>query len=359
MKEQIISFPRMGNYHIPIQRLLRTLFPGQTVQPAPIMTQKTLELGCRYSPDFVCSPFQYSLGNFIEALEDGATTLIQTGMGCLFGYYGELQEQILRGLPYDFNFYCFARWNARPDALLRTLREMGCPLPLPQIARAFTLACKSIRILDRFEFNMREHLGFEQQPGSYETLHRNLLRELEEAESWASLEELEERYTRAARRIAPGFPSAEDTQRLRVGIVGELYTVMEPFSNFYLERELARLQIAVSRRMSLSFLLFERRAAQSLRRAGGYLKYTVGANGVDSVAQSLAYARQGYDGIIHMNAFGCTPEINAMPVLQKISRDYGIPLLQLDYDSHSSETGVQTRLEAFHDMLAMRKMNHV
>ena len=44
-----------------------------------------------------------------------------------------------------------------------------------------------------------------------------------------------------------------------------------------------------------------------------------------------------------------------MPVLQRISRDYRVPVLFLSYDSQTSDTGLDTRLEAFYDMIAMRK----
>lgn len=32
-----------------------------------------------YSPDFVCVPFKYNLGNFIETLDNGANILVQAG----------------------------------------------------------------------------------------------------------------------------------------------------------------------------------------------------------------------------------------------------------------------------------------
>ena len=47
-------------------------------------------------------PFKYNLGNFIEALELGANTLLQAGGGCRYRYYAEVQETILKDLGYDF-----------------------------------------------------------------------------------------------------------------------------------------------------------------------------------------------------------------------------------------------------------------
>lgn len=67
------------------------------------------------------------------------------------------------------------------------------------------------------------------------------------------------------------------------------------------------------------------------------------------------YAEGGFDGIIHAKSAGCTPEIDCIPVLQKVSEDFAVPILYLTYDSQTSDTGLDTRLEAFYDMLAMKK----
>lgn len=69
----------MGNYYIPIENLLKHIFKDHKIMPPPKITKKTLELGSKYSPDFVCVPFKYNLGNFIEALENGANVLMQAG----------------------------------------------------------------------------------------------------------------------------------------------------------------------------------------------------------------------------------------------------------------------------------------
>ena len=77
--------------------------------------------------------------------------------------------------------------------------------------------------------------------------------------------------------------------------------------------------------------------------------------GTESVAKAKMLAEKGFDGLIHIKPFGCMPEVNAMPILQKISKDYKIPILYFSFDSQTSETGVKTRLEAFYDMLIMKK----
>lgn len=95
-----ISFPIMGDYEVPIKYLLTHVFKEEIIMPPPI-TNKTIEIGTKYSPEFVCTPFKYTLGTMIESIEKGAEILIQMGGGCRYGYYGEVQEKILKDLGYD------------------------------------------------------------------------------------------------------------------------------------------------------------------------------------------------------------------------------------------------------------------
>lgn len=346
-----ISFPHLGDYSIVFAQLIGHLFPHAKVFPAPPITQKTVELGSRYSPDFVCSPFKYNLGNYIEALEQGANVLVQTGMGCRYGYYGELQEQILRDLGYTFQFVCLSRERAKPLEIYRRVRKLGCTLSFSRMLQALLLACESIREMDRYEYWMREQVAFETVPGSFERVRQQLFEQIANANSLRDLQ----RAKAGCRKAAAALETESPQHLLRVGIVGDLYTLMEPSSNFFVEQQLIQEGISVSRAMGVWFLLFGKNHRQALKDSRPYLDYMVGANGVDSVSQSLAYARKGYDGIIHMKSFGCIPELSATPALMNLSRDWDIPILHLSFDSHTSETGVQTRLEAFADMIRMKK----
>ena len=106
----IISFPHLGNYYIPIKYLISNITKCKVLVP-PMITKKTIELGSKYSPDYVCVPFKYNLGNYIEALDNGANIILQAGGGCRYGYYAELQEQILKDLNYEFQFINFMQNN--------------------------------------------------------------------------------------------------------------------------------------------------------------------------------------------------------------------------------------------------------
>jgi len=343
----------MGNYHILIKKVLEILFPDALVLSPPPMTVKTLDIGSRYSPENVCAPFKYNIGNFIEVLDMGANVLVQTGTGCIFGYYGELQERILQDLGYRFNFLCFSHGKASMDKAYDTYRKIGGKRSVRTLAHAALVTLMGMRAMDYFEYKMRENMAFETIPGTHNKLHKEFLDELRNS-TLAKIPALWRHYKNKLdsihlRKLDSG---------LRIGLVGELYTLMEPFTNFNLERELAEAGCSVSRKMSASFLTSPT-TRKSMQAAKGYLTRPPGANGADTVGQAVTYARQGYDGVIHMKSFGCTPEINVTPVLNQVSRDLSIPILHLSFDTHTGETGLQTRLEAYIDMLRMRKAGGV
>ena len=107
-----ISFPRYAEYNCAFKYIVEQALDAKYVMPPPL-TKRTMELGTKYSPDFVCTPFKTVLGSMIESLEAGADTLLMTHGLCRLGYYGELLEQILRDLGYHFDFINLSEYDMR------------------------------------------------------------------------------------------------------------------------------------------------------------------------------------------------------------------------------------------------------
>jgi predicted nucleotide-binding protein (sugar kinase/HSP70/actin superfamily) len=351
-KEKIISFPHMGNYYIAIESLIKYTLHMKILIPPPI-TKRTLELGSKYSPDFVCVPFKYNLGNYIEALENGANFLVQAGGGCRFGYYGEIQEQILRDLGYDFEFINILNTdNMNPFLIYDTFKKLNSKLSFAKFIYYFTLTLKIVEVIDKIEEYIRKNIGFEVREGSFEQLQKDFLNSLKTVKGFKDLNKIYEKYNMLFMNLKTSKPN----NPIKVGVVGELYVVMEPFSNYFIEKELAKKGIQVTRFITVTYLFQKHKdKKQLIKSCGKYLKYEIGADGTDSVARTKQLAQAGYDGVIHVKPFGCTPEVNAMPMLQNISNDYKMPVLYFSFDSQTSETGIKTRLEAFHDMIMMKR----
>ena len=86
-----------------------------------------------------------------------------------------------------------------------------------------------------------------------------------------------------------------------------------------------------------------------------FSEYNMGASSTTDIWQAQNFAERGFDGLVQVKSACFMPETDIMPVLANLSRDYKIPVLYLTYDSQTSDVGLMTRLEAFFDMLEMRK----
>jgi len=352
-----ISFPHMGKYHVVIKRLMEKLVGEYgEVFASPAITKRTIELGTKHSPEFVCIPFKYNLGNFIEALEKGANVLFHTSGDCRMGFYNEVQEQILRDLGYDFKM-CILETNSRNRSLKdfhNMFKALNPKLTYAKTISAIFLAIRIIFAMDKIEKYVRENIGFETQDGALEKIENIFLAKVGKAKNIFQVGQIYRKYIKELKAV----PINKPKNAMKIGVVGELYVLMEPFSNYFIEKELAKFGIEVTRFITVSYLLFspQHKIKNLIEQAEGYVSYEIGADGTDSVAKCVHFAKNGYDGIIHLKPFGCTPEVNSIPIVQKVSEDFEIPILYFSFDSQTSETGVKTRLEAFYDMLEMKRM---
>lgn len=65
------------------------------------------------------------------------------------------------------------------------------------------------------------------------------------------------------------------------------------------------------------------------------------------------------DGIVHVTAFGCGPDAMVDKLMELEAKNHGrTPFLTLSLDEHTGEAGVMTRIEAFVDMLRLRRTNN-
>jgi predicted nucleotide-binding protein (sugar kinase/HSP70/actin superfamily) len=296
------TFPQLGDYGR-VWSDLAELIACDVMAPPPI-TRRTLELGSAHSPEFVCIPFKYNLGNFIEALDAGADVLIQAGGGCRFGYYGEVQEKTLRDLGYEFDFVQLSTsLNARD--IVRFVRRYN---PLPRrgdVKRVVQLALDKVRALDELDELIRPRVGFEAEPGSFDRARHGFLDDVEQSRTSADVARVLGEY----RAVVEELPVVRPERPLRIGIVGELYVLMEPFSNMGVERYLARRGVEVHRFCTVSSLIehaIEGRPnlERMLARTSPYVEYHLGAEATESVYKTLELKDAGFDGVVHMKPFG-------------------------------------------------------
>lgn len=347
-----IAFPMIAEYNCAIRYLVENGLETKYVMQ-PRMTKRTLELGSRYSPDFVCTPFKSTLGSMIEALESGADTLLMVFGLCRLGYYGELQETILRDLGYQFEFINLSEYQTgKKKDYLKAVRRINPKFNAAKLTAAAVEAVKMAEYIDELEAEYYKNCGFEADKGSYKKAFQQFLDALRAVSSRA---EIDAEYRKAKEAFA-GIALNKPEMPLRVGVIGEYFTVMDRFSNLDLEQKLADMGVEVHRWMNVSNRNLHYSGEKNLNiRIRDLCTYEMGPTSTANIWCARDYAEKGFDGIIHVKSAGCTPETDIMPVLQNIGADYKIPVLYLTYDSQISDTGLMTRIEAFYDMMQMRK----
>lgn len=351
--KQLVAFPQLGNYFNPIRKLITNTTHLKVIE-MPKITKKTILLGSKNSPDTVCIPFKYNLGNFIEALNMGATVLFQAGGGCRYRYYAEVQETILKDLGYNFTMYQVGEKDKiRFREFYKIMLKLNPYLTKRKLIKELFNALIYIYYLDNVDIYIRKRVGFEIEKNSFKKIKDGFIKKANEENSIIKLTILYLKTKKLLRKVKINKPK----NPLKVGIIGELYTSMEPFSNYELEKLLASFNIEIKRFTNLSYLLWQKKLREKymMFKVRKYCKYTLGADGLDNVYRVWWLKKHKYDGIIHIKPTGCTPEIGAMPIIMNIAKDNKMPIIFLSFDEQTGIEGINTRIEAFYDLLKLKK----
>ncbi len=354
-----LSYPYLGMLHIAVTGLLRDRGVDVILPPKP--TKKTLNLGTKYSPEFACFPFKLTLGNMIEALELGADAIFMPGgMGpCRFGYYDAVQDQILKSLGYRFTMGS-AEDPDRLSDMLNLMKQVAGLRTKGALLKLFYLILVRLSVLDYalkryFSIKPREAV-----PNEADRVLREAVQLVDSSLSISSLLRARLKVSSLFRKIAlkPGVDP------LRIAIIGELFMTVEPSANTGIDMRLARRGVEVWKSVWLSdwvndrfrFKPFTRNQLKlSARYAHPYLRFPSGGESMESVGKTVLFAKKGVDGIIHIFPFTCMPELVAQTILTRVQRDLDIPILTLIFDEHTTQGGIDTRLEAFIDLLERRR----
>jgi predicted nucleotide-binding protein (sugar kinase/HSP70/actin superfamily) len=347
-----ISFPYMGPV-LAYQKLFERL--GHTVIPPSPPTADTLALGAKYSPEFICLPFKIILGSFLEAARQGAELMVTSGGigACRAVYYGRLSEKILQQLGYKVKVMVFNSLFEDFNGFTAQCRELKNGRTANEFIRVLHLAIRLVYASDSLEKQINRIRPYETVPGTCSRVWREIRSLLEECPNWSDLGLQIDR----ARRLIAAIPLDRGKKTLKVGLVGEIYLVMENAANYELESKLATYDVEVIRSWYLSdwithCLLPPKRM---LREAGHYLGREIGGHERDSIGHILEYQKMGCDGVIHLLPFGCMPELVTQTIIPRLTADFNLPILSLSLDEQTGWMNYQIRLEAFIELLWNRK----
>ncbi len=201
-------------------------------------------------------------------------------------------------------------------------REMGRQLgyPLQHIIRAYLTARRA-----GWRFQELQHAG--------------LLPE-------AAMQEMN-----SSREIRRPLSGLQETTGLRIAVLGYPYVVFDPYINADLLQVLKKAGVEVLTVEGVPHYRLRKMASRLQEDLFWYYSNRAVWAGLYYLSQSKTL-----DGIIHVTAFACGPDAMVDKILELESRDRGrVPFLNITIDEHAGDAGVLTRLEAFLDMLKIRK----
>lgn len=230
----------------------------------------------------------------------------------------------------------------------------------PKILSAFRFGIRKLTYLDDIEREVQIIRPSEKLLGSADRVYKKAIKAIDDASDYKSLDEVKKNYIEQLQQV----PIDERKEPLLVGIMGEFYVLLEPFSNLDVEIELGRLGVEVKRNMftsewtkfDLFFGVLKRFRHDKNKEihdaAMPYLKNDIGGDGWESVGEKVLYDGK-YDGMVHLAPFTCMPEIVANNIMASTKEQ--IPVLTILCDEQMGKQGMLTRLEAFVDLLKRRR----
>lgn len=300
-----VTVPWMGKKYIDL--LARSLTHlGIHVELPPATTDKTIQIGVRHTAEMVCFPLKPTLGNFVEALDNGADTLLMyDSQGqCRLRHYWKIQEFALRQMGYDFEMYHVNFRN-----VLGVLKKLGG-------------ASYAKIVGELFRFYSR-------------------VKKVDQAkEAWAD-------------------------DRPNIGIIGEIFTCCDERINYGIEHKIQKLGAKPVNTVTLSSFIRESfleklpfpagKRRRYDRDAETYLNGALGGHGKENISHLLELVDNNIGGVIHLLPMSCMPETSIEPFVTAICRDHNTPLLRIPIDENTAEANLETRLETFIELIKMRE----
>lgn len=144
----------------------------------------------------------------------------------------------------------------------------------------------------------------------------------------------------------PIFKDGEVT----IGILGYVYDIYDPFISMDITEKLKELNVNV-----LTFEMLEDQAIKdSIKFMHKKLFWTF-SNKLLGAGYHF-YQNPKVDGIIQVTAFNCGPDSMIGKMLELESNHFEKPFMTVRIDEHTGESHLQTRVEAFVDMIRRKKM---
>ncbi|KAB3534767.1 hypothetical protein F8154_07855 [Alkaliphilus pronyensis] len=139
--------------------------------------------------------------------------------------------------------------------------------------------------------------------------------------------------------------------KTRIAAIGHSYQLFDSYGSMSLIKKLQKENIEVVIPESLNMKSINNLASSLEKKMfWSYGRKTLGT--------ALHYTKnKDIDGIVYISSFGCGIDSVIEDIFERWARKSNIPFLLLTVDEHTGEAGINTRLEAFIDMIDWRLNN--
>jgi predicted nucleotide-binding protein (sugar kinase/HSP70/actin superfamily) len=360
-----ITIPHLGNADFAAKSLFDDL--GIEYIVPKVSNKEALELGTKYAPEDICLPYKIMLGNIIMGFKAGADTALITGScgPCRYGEYCELFKNTFKKLGYDVKL--IVADYPKDIGVKELMQRMGnissaSDRNIEQKLYAVYNALKVIKLIDYIETRARYLAGYEVKKGEFKKLIYDCKNSAYNCENGIQMIKVLNEYKRKLGHIKVDM----NRNPISIAIIGEIYTILEPFANLYIEDKLIDFGVSVKKSINPSWWVkdavlapFKANSMHIRLASREYLSHYVGGHGRECIGEALIAQQQGLDGAIQIFPLGCMPEIVAKSILPNISKDKDFPIMSLVVDEMTGEAGFSTRIEAFVDLLERRKEQNV
>ena len=352
-----VTFPHMGTSVVAFSDLIRDLGNEPIIPIQP--NKRILDLGVQYSPEFACLPFKILLGSYLEAAERGAEMVVTSGGNgpCRAGHYGEVSEKILTSIGKNMDFVVFDSVYQKPLEFIKKVNRLNsAKLSYWSIIQLVRFYWRKLQALDKLEQTSHTVRPRELKRGDTTKAFQKGIEWVREAKNLKQVQEAEQ----AGLKEFQSITLNPEAKVIKIGIVGEIYVLLEPAANLEIEETLGNMGVEVTRSIYLTGWAKEnttgdKKQHNCIALAQPYLPEPIGGHAQDTIGNTVRYAQDGYDGVVQLAPFTCIPEIVTKTILPRITKEHGIPVLTFFLDEQTGKAGMQTRLEAFVDMLHRKK----
>ncbi len=350
-----------GNNYIAIRGLLRAL--GQNLATPTDVSMEAIKKGVALTHPFLCYSGKIVVGQIQEQLEAGKRNFIflsaLSAEACRCADTAYLIEKLFKDQFPDFK--AIRLGGNQADESYANLKRFFPEVSILKHNYAFMIFTMKIELLHVIAKTCLKLCSRAINPERVRVLEEKYTQKVDFHNHPLTLLLTGIQFNWQARKI----PLKKEKPQIRIGVIGGEHILSELDSIMARIKDMAEKGVYLEWRSGFRYMVRACQYGNPLKGREGlpymkrlcrrYLHPVPQTSEIFSCAHALEFAEEGFDGIIHIYSMGCMPQTALKPSLKKISAEKDIPILELGLGEKFNEAGMETRLDAFIDMLKQKK----